>query len=96
MTNIFMEDIETSVTEDSVDLSSVKDITLYNLDATNTITVAFDESTTTATEKIILSVKESGYPAEAIKLPVGGKGSTLYYIADGGTPALRITGTRLL
>lgn len=94
-TNIYMRDITTSTgTTSYVDISTLKEIELTNLDATNTITVAFGESTSTATEKITLAVKESGVPAYPVKLPTNGIGGNLYYTANANTPTLRITGVR--
>lgn len=88
--NIYMIDIATSTDESSIDLSSIKDITLQNLDGTNTITVAFGQSTATATEKITLGTTSSAY----YSVSLSGKGGTLYYDANGNTPTLRIIGTR--
>lgn len=72
----------------SVDLSNIYDITLANLDGTDSVTVAWDESTSTATEKGTI-VKET-----SIDFVEAGKGGTLYYTAVSGTATLRISGVR--
>jgi hypothetical protein len=94
--NIYINDISTSTgTTAYVDLSTIKDIKLYNLDETNTISVSFDSATNVATEVITLAVKESSYQAVPVELPKEAKGGLLYYTSNGATPKLRITGIRI-
>lgn len=95
--NIYMNDITTSTTETYVDLSSVKDIKLRNLDATNNIVVCWDASNATASEVITLTPSVDDTDEENgsyVELPKGAKGGLLYYDASAGTPVLRITGIR--
>ena len=84
--NIYMRDITTSTTEAYVDLTGIREITLTNLDATDSIVLAFDESTATATNKCTIAADSS------ITLSTSAFGSTLYYDASANTPTLRITG----
>ena len=86
--NIYFKEVSATVVEGSIDLSNIYDITLANLDGSDTVTVAWDESTTTATEKGTLGTNSS------IDFVEKGKGGTLYYVANSGTVTLRITGVR--
>lgn len=90
--NIYFNEVSATVVEGSIDLSNIYDITLSNLDGSNTITVAWDESTSTSTEKGTLAVNTSA--ASSIDFVENGKGGTLYYVANSGTTTLRISGVR--
>ena len=94
MAQNYMNDISTSTSTTAyIDLSTIKEIEVSNLDETDTITLAWGQSTATATEKITLLAKEASYPAVPVKLP--GKGGVLYYTASANTPDLRIVGIRI-
>lgn len=86
--NIYFREVAVSTVEGSVDLSNIYDITLANLSSVNTVTVAWDESTATATEEGTLAVSSS------IDFVEKGKGGTLYYATTTGTVTLRISGVR--
>ena len=87
--NIYFSEVSAVVNVvGSIDLSNIYDITLANLDGSDTVTVAWDESTSTATEKGTLAVSSS------IDFVENGKGGTLYYTANSGTATLRISGVR--
>jgi hypothetical protein len=87
--NIYFNEVAATVNlVGSIDLSNIYDITLENLDDTDSIKLAWDESTSTATEFGTL-VK-----ATSIDFVESGKGGTLYYTANSGTATLRISGIR--
>jgi hypothetical protein len=87
--NIYFNEVSAVVNVvGSIDLSNIYDITLANLDNTDTIKLAWDESTSTATEYGNL-LKET-----SIDFVEKGKGGTLYYTANSGTATLRISGVR--
>ncbi len=94
MSQNYMNDISTTTSTTAyVDLSTIKEIEVANLDETDNISLAWGESTSTATEKITLAPKEASFPVSPVKLP--GKGGVLYYTASANTPDLRITGIRI-
>ena len=97
ISNVYMNDITTSTTEAYVDLTTVRDIELTNLDGTNSIVLAWNVSNATATEKITLAANTDDNDEESykVKLPTEAKGGLLYYDASAGTPILRITGIRV-
>ncbi len=87
--NIYFNEVSAVVNVvGSIDLSNIYDITLANTDGSDNIKLAWDESTSTATEYGVL-VKET-----SIDFVEKGKGGTLYYTANSGTATLRISGVR--
>ena len=88
--NIYMNTIATSTGEASVDLSGLKNITIKNIDGTNTVTIAWDESTTTATKKVLLGNTSSTTHTQAFG--ANGRGGTLYYVATASTPSIQVFG----
>ena len=84
--SIYFHEVTTnSSTDETVDLSDYKSISLTNLDSTNSIKLAFDSATASATDYATLVASET------LSFSNPGVGSTLYAISLAGTPTLRIT-----
>jgi len=90
--NIYMATITAAVTEAVIDLSELKNITIQNLDGTDTIDIAWDQSMVTATEKITLGATTGTFYKQ--EFGAASRGGLLYYKGSANTPDFKVVGYR--